>query len=191
MSKEKKKPVSAEKACEEKEEAPVDKETIDTSKWESEIKNLQDALAKAEQEKENYLDLARRSRAEFENYRKRNATLYTDTLQEGKNEVLTKLLPTIDNLERALQAKTDSAEALFQGVEMIYKNLMETLEGLSCVSLEAKPGAAFDPEIHNAVMTVPADEEHPDNTIFDVFQQGYKVNDKVIRHAMVRVSKAE
>ena len=61
---------------------------------------------------------------------------------------------------------------------MTLKTLMETLAGLSCVSLEAKPGVPFDPEIHNAVMTVPADEEHPDNTIYDVFQQGYKVKDK-------------
>ena len=135
-------------------------------------------LAAAE---DKYLRLA----AEYDNYRKRTAKEKEQTWTEAKAQTVAAFLPVYDNLERALkQATTDEAYA--KGVEMTMKGLQDALTKLG-VELSPAQGETFDPNLHNAVMHVD-DDSVEDNTIVEVFQQGFKCGEKVIRFAMVKVA---
>ena len=96
------------------------------------------------------------------------------------------LLPTYDNLERALKAETADAEYK-KGVELTMTQLVESLKGIGVEKIAAEPGTAFDPNLMNAVMHI-ENEELGENVIAEVFQQGFQIGDKVIRHAMVQVA---
>ena len=138
----------------------------------------QQALA---QEHDSYLRLA----AEYDNYRKRSQkekeSLYTDI----RSETVEKFLPVYDNLERALAQETQDA-AFKKGVEMTMNQLVSVMEKLGVVSFGAA-GEVFDPQLHNAVMHV-EDETLGENVIAEVFQKGFKVGEKVVRFAMVKVA---
>ena len=138
----------------------------------SEFEKAQQALA---QEHDSYLRLA----AEYDNYRKRSQkekeSLYTDIRSET----------VYDNLERALAQETQDA-AFKKGVEMTMNQLVSVMEKLGVVSFGAA-GEAFDPQLHNAVMHV-EDEALGENVIAEVFQKGFKVGEKVVRFAMVKVA---
>ena len=142
----------------------------------SEFEKAQQALA---QEHDSYLRLA----AEYDNYRKRSQkekeSLYTDI----RSETVEKFLPVYDNLERALETQD---AAFKKGVEMTMNQLVSVMEKLGVVSFGAA-GEAFDPQLHNAVMHV-EDEALGENVIAEVFQKGFKVGDKVVRFAMVKVA---
>ena len=144
----------------------------------SEFEKAQQALA---QEHDSYLRLA----AEYDNYRKRSQkekeSLYTDI----RSETVEKFLPVYDNLERALAQETQDT-AFKKGVEMTMNQLVSVMEKLGVVSFGAA-GEAFDPQLHNAVMHV-EDEALGENVIAEVFQKGFKVGDKVVRFAMVKVA---
>lgn len=144
----------------------------------SEFEKAQQALA---QEHDSYLRLA----AEYDNYRKRSQkekeSLYTDI----RSETVEKFLPVYDNLERALAQETQDA-AFKKGVEMTMNQLVSVMEKLGVVSFGAA-GEVFDPQLHNAVMHV-EDEALGENVIAEVFQKGFKVGDKVVRFAMVKVA---
>ena len=144
----------------------------------SEFEKAQQALA---QEHDSYLRLA----AEYDNYRKRSQkekeSLYTDI----RSETVEKFLPVYDNLERALAQETQDA-AFKKGVEMTMNQLVSVREKLGVVSFGAA-GEVFDPQLHNAVMHV-EDEALGENVIAEVFQKGFKVGDKVVRFAMVKVA---
>ena len=99
---------------------------------------------------------------------------------------VTALLPTYDNLERALKAETADAEYK-KGVELTMTQLTDSLKGLNVTVIEASAGTTFDPNFHNAVMHV-EDEALGESVIAEVFQQGFQIGDKVIRHAMVKVA---
>ena len=135
-------------------------------------------LAAAE---DKYLRLA----AEYDNYRKRTAKEKEQSWTEAKAQTVAAFLPVYDNLERALkQATTDEAYA--KGVEMTMKGLQDALTKLGVEMIPAQ-GETFDPNLHNAVMHVD-DDSVEDNTIVEVFQQGFKCGEKVIRFAMVKVA---
>ena len=137
--------------------------------------------AKLMAEHDNYLRLA----AEYDNFRKRTQkereALYTDI----KAETVGKFLPVFDNLQRALAQQT-ADEAYKKGVEMTMTGLMTIMEGLGVTSF-GQVGEPFDPNFHNAVMQRD-DENFGESTICEVFQTGFKVGEKVIRHAMVVVA---
>ena len=164
------------------EEAPVEEAPKEPSKEEpkeeSELEKAQKALAK---EHDQYLRLA----AEYDNFRKRSRkekeALYTDV----KAETTAKFLPVFDNLERALANET-SDEAYKKGVELIMTELRKIMTGLGVEEFGEK-GDAFDPNAHNAVMHIES-EELGENVIAQVFQKGFKIGDKVIRHAVVQVA---
>lgn len=143
-----------------------------------EAEKLQEALREKEDQ---YLRLL----AEYDNYRKRSQkekeSLYTDI----RSETVEKFLPVYDNLERALAQETQDA-AFKKGVEMTMNQLVSVMEKLGVVSFGAA-GEAFDPQLHNAVMHV-EDEALGENVIAEVFQKGFKVGDKVVRFAMVKVA---
>ena len=143
-----------------------------------EASEFEKALA---QEHDSYLRLA----AEYDNYRKRSQkekeSLYTDI----RSETVEKFLPVYDNLERALAQETQDA-AFKKGVEMTMNQLVSVMEKLGVVSFGAA-GEVFDPQLHNAVMHV-EDETLGENVIAEVFQKGFKVGEKVVRFAMVKVA---
>lgn len=145
---------------------------------ESELEKAQKALA---QEHDQYLRLA----AEYDNFRKRSRkekeALYTDV----KAETAAKFLPVFDDLERALANET-ADEAYKKGVELIMAEFRKIMTGLGVEEFGEK-GDAFDPNAHNAVMHV-ENEELGENVIAQVFQKGFRIGEKVIRHAVVQVA---
>ena len=127
-----------------------------------------------------------RMAAEYDNFRKRSQREREQAYTDAVSRAVTALLPTYDNLERAIKAETADAEYK-KGVEMTMNQLTESLKGLNVTVIEASAGTTFDPNFHNAVMHV-EDGELGENVIAEVFQQGFQIGDKVIRHAMVKVA---
>ena len=164
--KEKKEPVVEEVM----EETPVE-ETVEVNPFEEKYNAERDA----------HLRLA----AEFDNFRKRTAKEKESSYLGGKADAVEKLLPVYDNLARAL--KQETADAAFKkGVEMTMTELVKILNGMG-VEIFGQEGDTFDPNLHNAVMHT--DEEGvAENTITQVFQQGFKIGDKIVRFAMVQVA---
>ena len=123
--------------------------------------------------------------AEYDNFRKRTAKEKEQSYQNGKSDAVEKLLPVYDNLQRALNQETADT-AFKKGVEMTMNELVKILAGLG-VEIFGNVGDAFDPNLHNAVMHTD-DESLGENVISQVFQQGFKLGDKVVRFAMVQVA---
>ncbi|NOX97595.1 MAG: nucleotide exchange factor GrpE [Nitrospirae bacterium] len=138
---------------------------------------------------EERLDRLLRLQAEFENYRKRVNRERNEFIQYAIEDLICDLLPVIDNFERAIESarQHDNSKALLQGVEMIYKQVHDVLVKRGLEKIEAV-GKEFNPREHEAVMQVES-ENHPDNTIIEANLAGYRLKDKVIRPAMVKVSK--
>ena len=159
----------------------VVEETVQDVAAETQADPAVELNAKLLEEQQNYLRLA----AEYDNFRKRTQkereALYTDI----KAETVGKFLPVFDNLQRALAQET-ADEAYKKGVEMTMTGLMTIMEGLGVQSF-GEVGEEFDPNYHNAVMHQD-DENFGENIICQVFQTGFKIGEKVIRHAMVVVA---
>ena len=152
---------------------------------EATVEQWQAALETAVRQRDEYLDSLRRTQADFQNFKRRNQTARSDGYADGVCEALTAMLPAIDNLERALDAadKAGVSDGLTEGVKMTLSTLMD---GLKRFGFEEVPalGETFDPEKHNAVMREAGKEP---GKILEVFQKGYRVKDKIIRYAMVKV----
>ena len=136
---------------------------------------------KYNQEHDAHLRLA----AEYDNFRKRTIKEKEASYGNGKSDAVQKMLPVYDNLERALKQETTD-EAYAKGVQMIMTQLKTVLEKLGIEEIPAL-GETFDPNFHNAVMHM-EDDSLGENTVAEVFQTGFKIGDKVIRHAMVKVA---
>ena len=143
-----------------------------------ELEALQASLAEQE---DKFLRLV----AEFDNFRRRTQKEKEGVWADATASAVKALLPVYDNLERALKQET-SDEAYKKGVEMTMTGLLKALEGLGVTQIDAV-GQSFDPNLHNAVMHV-EDETLGENTVAEVFQAGFKLGDKVIRFAMVKVA---
>ncbi|HIS52309.1 MAG TPA: nucleotide exchange factor GrpE [Candidatus Onthomonas avicola] len=141
-----------------------------------------DELKKALAAKEDqFLRLA----AEYDNFRRRSAREKTETYAKAKADAALAFLPVYDNLERALQQGSED-QAFLKGVEMTMTELVKVLDKLDIHKIDAL-GAPFDPNLHNAVMHV-EDESLGENVVAQVFQTGFKMGDRVIRFAMVKVA---
>ena len=153
--------------CEEEEKDPMEK--------------LQEELAEL---KDQYL----RKVAEFENYRKRTLKEKTELILNGAEKTVDAILPVVDDMERAMAnaEKTDDVDALKEGMDLIFKKLMKTLEGLGVKKIETD-NKDFDTDFHEAVAMVPGMGEDKKGKVIDCVQTGYTLNDKVIRHAKVAV----
>lgn len=129
-----------------------------------------------------------RQAAEFDNYRKRVLKEKSELIQNGGESVISSLLPIIDDFERALQnmKKSDDTAALKEGVELIYQKFMKTLESNGLKTIETKE-ADFNTDFHEAIAMIPAPNDESKGKVVDCVQKGYKLNDKVIRHAKVAV----
>jgi len=175
---------TAEKPEEEKTEAAEEpeeekQEEIDEEKVPEKQKN--DSATAVKEANDKYLRLM----AEYDNYRKRSQKERDALYGDIKADVVTKFLPVYDNLVRALEQTTED-EAYRKGVEMIMSQFEKTLETLGVSEIESI-GETFDPNLHNAVMHVD-DDTKGENEIVEVFQKGFKLGDKVIRFAMVKVA---
>ena len=160
-------------------EAPAEEQTAEQSAPEPDpVQELEAALA---QQKDAYLRLA----AEYDNFRKRTKKEQEMFYTEIKAEPVGKFLPVYDNLLRALAQET-ADEAYKKGVEMTMTGLREIMDGLGVAAFGAV-GDSFDPNLHNAIMHR-EDEAFGESVICEVYQTGFKVGEKVIRHAMVVVA---
>ena len=126
--------------------------------------------------------------AEFENYRKRTLKERAELILNGGEKALTAILPILDDMERAIAngAKTDDPQVLREGMELIYQKFVKTLESQGVTKIETKD-ADFDTDLHEAVAMVPGMGDDKKGKVIDCLQEGYKLNDKVIRHAKVAV----
>lgn len=128
--------------------------------------------------------LLQRNQADFENYRRRNASIRADSYEEGKRDAITALLPILDDFDRVAESDAKD-EAWAEGVKLVHRKLMETLQKQGLTEVETD--GPFDPNLHNAVMMESA-EGVEKGTILAVFQKGYRVKDRIVRHSMVKVS---
>ena len=133
-------------------------------------------------------DRLRRTMAEFDNFRKRTEKEKSAMYEIGAKSIVERILPVIDNFERGLSTPPadESAKAFVDGMDMIYKQLLKTLEESGVKAIEAV-GQEFDPNFHNAVMHV-EDESLGENIVAEEFQKGYMYRDSVVRHSMVKVA---
>ena len=149
----------------------------------------QAALELAVKQRDELKDSLLRTQADFQNFKRRNQTARADGYEDGAREAIAAMLPAIDNLERAIEAaeKAEGGEALVSGVKMTLNTLFE---GLKRFGFEEVPalGEKFDPEKHNAVMREVTDDP---GKVIEVFQKGYRVKDRIIRYAMVKVASEE
>lgn len=156
-------------------------ETAETQagKEESALSALQ---AQYDELNDRYLRMA----AEYDNFRKRSRAERDSVHAEAVAYAVKALLATVDNLSRALAQPTEDA-AYKQGIEMTYNQMMESFQSLGVTEIVSEPGTVFDPNLHNAVMHID-DDSFGENVIAEVFQKGFQLGDKVIRHAMVKVA---
>lgn len=162
----------AQQAPEAQEAAP------DAAEW-------QQKLDEAEQKIEEYLNLAQRVQADFDNFRRRNSAVRAEAYEDGRRDTVKELLPVLDNIERALASAGEEESALKTGVEMVHRGLMETLKRMGVEAID-RLGEPFDPELENAVLQGGEDEGEP-GTVCAVLQKGYRLGNRVLRHAMVKV----
>lgn len=127
-----------------------------------------------------------RQMAEFDNFRKRTAKEKGELYDDATIKCVSQIVAVIDNFERALTTPCEGNEEFKKGVQMIFDQLMQTLSGMGVEEIDAL-GKPFDPELHNAVSRT-EDENFDENTVCQVYQKGFKLKDKVIRHAMVVVA---
>jgi molecular chaperone GrpE len=141
-------------------------------------------------ELESVRDKLLRERAELENFKRRAAREKAEALRYGSEGLLRDLLPVIDNLERALAHARQSGGAtpIVEGVELVLRSLVETLERHGVTRVQAR-GERFDPAIHEAIGHV--ESEHPANTVVDEHQRGYALHDRLLRPALVTVGKGQ
>ncbi len=137
-----------------------------------------------QKEKDKFLRLF----AEFENYKKRTSKERIDLFRTAGQEVISALLPILDDFERALKELSKSSDKdLFKGVELIYNKFKETLKAKGLEEIKVKEGDNFDAEIHDAITQIPAPSKKLKGKIIDVVEKGYRLGDKVIRHPKVVV----
>lgn len=149
------------------------------AKYEEEINSLKEEL---EKQKEVFM----RTAAEYDNYRKRTEREKTNIYNDATASTIQTMLPVLDSLERAIESLNGADDEHAKGLNMIMAQMQDSLKKLNVESYGAR-GDDFNPELHNAVAQID-DPELEENQVAAVFQKGYKIGDKIIRHAMVQVA---
>lgn len=182
---------NVEKTVEEVNEAEVDADNSESVSEESNEEKK--SIFKKKKDKkdemiEELTDKYKRTFAEFDNFRKRSEKEKSAMYEIGARDVIEKILPVVDNFERGFGSVSDEEKAtpFAAGMDMIYKQLIKTLEDMGVKEIEAL-GKEFDPNIHNAVMHID-DENLGDNEVAEVLLKGYMYKDTVVRHSMVKVA---
>ncbi|MDO5298442.1 MAG: nucleotide exchange factor GrpE [Clostridia bacterium] len=173
------------KAAEGEQETCETRQPDEAKEQQEDIEALRAELEKTKAQCEEYLDMAQRKQAEFANYRRRTESVRQEAFDDGRREAVGKLLPVVDNLERALAAAGEEDSALKEGVEMVLRQMQDALAKMGVTEIDPQ-GQPFDAELMNAVMQGSSDEGEP-GTVCMVLQKGYSLGGRVIRHAMVKV----
>ncbi|RKQ17993.1 nucleotide exchange factor GrpE [Oceanobacillus bengalensis] len=152
------------------------------------FKELEEKVELLQKEKEDTYQRMLRLQAEFDNYKKRTQKEKEADRKYKSQDLVTELLPAIDNLERALQVETtDETKSIVDGISMVHRQLLDALKSQGVETIETE-GQEFDPNLHHAVMQV-EDESFESNLVVEELQKGYILKDRVIRPAMVKVNK--
>ena len=179
MAKEKK-PTETEEETKCKEE-----DTQETKTEKSELASVKAQLEEANEKLNKEHDTFLRTAAEYDNYRRRTAEEMSRRHNDGKAEAVEKILKVSDSVNMALASPHDDEDPVYKGLCLIAKQLTETLSSLGVTQIPTD--IPFDPNLHNAVMHVD-DEEKGEGEIVEVFQTGFKMGDRVLRHSMVKVA---
>ncbi len=171
-------------AAADEEESSEQIEQDEMNEIDSLTKQLAEANTKLEKEKKEYMFLM----AEFDNFRKRSIKEKGEIIKNASENVLKGLLPIVDDFERGLAAikESEDAEAVKEGMTLIYNKLVKFLEQNQVKSIESN-GKDFDPELHEAIAMVPVEDEAMKGKVIDTPTKGYTINDKVLRYAKVAV----
>lgn len=153
----------------------------------SDLETLKAQLKEEKEKSDEYYEHLKRNMAEFDNYKKRISKEKDMMYNTISADIISELLPILDNFDKALNAETLD-ESYKNGMAMIYNQFNDTLQKLGVEEIDAL-NKVFDPNFHEAVMQTPT-SEHPENTVISVMQKGYKVGDKVLRPALVNVASA-
>lgn len=183
MSKKKKQELEEEKI---KTAKVTEEVAAETSEEPTEVTDEKDEKIKAlEEELKNEKDKYMRLFAEFDNFRKRTSKEKTEAYGDATAKTISEILPAIDNFDRALDTPC-SDENFKKGIEMILSQINDILSKMGVTEIEAA-GKPFDPNLHYAIKQVESEEAESD-TVCEVFQKGYKLGDRIIRHSMVSVN---
>ena len=164
----------------------ADKEKLENEEIQNEESTENNELQAKQEELDELTDRYKRILAEFENHKKRSQKEREGMYNSLISDIITSLLPVIDNLEKAVEAKTED-ESYKQGVELVLKQFKDVLTANGVQEIDASVGQIFDPELHEAVATV-EDENLGEKQIKEEYRKGYKIGTKVIRHSMVVVA---
>ena len=166
----------------------TDEETEEASEEKKGLFGKKNKKDKKDEKIEELTDKLIRQMAEFDNYRKRTEREKSQMYEIGAKDIIEKILPVVDNFDRAMAAVKDEQkeDPFVQGMDKIYKHMMTTLEEIGVKPIEAV-GKEFDLNLHNAVMHI-EDDNYGENIVVDEFQKGYTYRDSVVRHSMVRVA---
>lgn len=152
----------------------------------AEAQEEKDPLEAAHEQIEQLKDQLLRTIAEFDNYKKRTIKEKAELILNGSEKTVTAILPVLDDFERAMADHTDDPTAIKEGMELIFKKFVKTLEGLGVKKIETD-NQDFDVDFHEAIAMVPGMGDDKKGKVIDCVQTGYMLNDKVIRHAKVAV----
>lgn len=178
----------AESEAEAQEPQTDEAEDATTAESQEEVKEEKDPLEVANETIVDLNDKYLRKCAEFENFRRRSIKEKAELILNGGEKVITKILPVIDDMERAIEngKKTDDVATLREGMELIYKKFLKILEGEGVKTIETL-GKDFNVDYHEAIAMVPGQDDDKKGKVIDCVQTGYTLNDKVIRYAKVAV----
>ncbi|OOB76778.1 MAG: nucleotide exchange factor GrpE [Epulopiscium sp. Nuni2H_MBin003] len=166
-------------------EEEIQEEEIQEEEIQEEEIQEEEEIVAEESKQDSNLEKLQRLMAEFDNYRKRTEKEKAQVYDMALSGIVTEMLGTLDNFERALQQET-SDKAFYEGVMMIYKQLVGVIEKIGVTAIETV-GKEFDPNFHNAIFHV-EDETVGKNTIIEEMQKGYIYKEKVLRHSLVKVA---
>lgn len=150
-----------------------------------EMQTARERIEKLQKERDDTIALLQRNQADFDNFRRRNATVRSDSLDEGRRECIRALLPVLDNFDRAMENDSADDASWREGMKLVHRQFVETLQKMDLSEIDAS--GKFDPNLHEAVMQE-AVEGRESGEIVAVFQKGYRVGDRIIRHSMVKVA---
>ncbi len=154
------------------------------------VEELEQQIAEKDKQIQEYIAKYRQAAGEFDEARLRLRREISKDVERARREILADLLEVVDNLDRAIDSarQTSSPDALLQGVEMVRRQFLSKLEGLGVKPIDTQ--TQFDPELHEAITTVPAASPDQEGTIVGVVRRGYRIGDDVLRPAAVAVAKA-
>ena len=156
------------------------------------VEELEQRVAQAEKQAQEYIGKYRQASSEFEEARLRLRREISKDVERARREVLAEILEVVDNFDRAVDSarQAQSVEAVVQGIDLVRRHFLSKLEGLGVTRIEAS-GQLFDPQLHEAVTTVPTSSPEQDGVVVGIIRHGYRVGADVLRPVTVAVAKAE